>query len=191
MTYGAEALNMLRLIKRCPEYAAGYREYCREAYDSGVGFLIPTDPAVIDGGWFGRTKEWYDKEETGQVPWQPRGFHYWAIDGGEFIGEFQLRTELSEQVLSGIGSVGYAVRVSRQGMGYGTELLRQGLAIAKEHGMDRVVLNISAANTVSAHVCQKLGGRLIDSIHVVDRGEGDHIILRYGISLQTARQCVQ
>lgn len=48
--------------------------------------------------------------------------------------ELQLRTELTQEVMTGIGSIGYAVRVSEQGKGYGTELLKQGFHIAKEHG---------------------------------------------------------
>ena len=39
-----------------------------------------------------------------------------------------------------IGSIGYAVRVSEQGKGYGSEILRLGLRLAKEHGMEKVRL---------------------------------------------------
>ena len=47
---------MLRLIKRCPAYMAGYKEYCQELYDNGVLYFRPTDPSRIDDGWFERTK---------------------------------------------------------------------------------------------------------------------------------------
>lgn len=174
---------MLELIRRCPEYVDGYRDYCREAYDNHAVFFLPTNPAFIDDGWFARTKEWYDKKETGQTPGQPAGFHYWAVDGDEFIGEFQLRTELTEKIMTGIGSIGYAVRVSRQGKGYGTEILKQGLAIAEGHGMKKVLLNINDANVVSAHVCEKLGGILMDKIRAGDSDEGGRIMRRYWIYL--------
>jgi len=174
---------MLELVRRSPDYVSGYRAYCREAYEHGAVFFVPTDPDRIDDGWFSRTKDWYDRKETGQVPGQPAGFHYWAVDGGRFIGEFQLRTELTEQILTGIGSVGYAVRVSEQGKGFGTQILRLGLAIARERGMDRVLLNISEANAASAHICEKLGGRLMDSISVCSGAEGRHLMRRYWIEL--------
>ena len=39
---------MLELIKRCPEYMTGYKEYCQEMYDSHVVYFKPTDPGTID-----------------------------------------------------------------------------------------------------------------------------------------------
>lgn len=147
---------LLKLIRRCPEFVDGYREYCQEAYDSHVTYFIPTSPTKIDDGWFARTKEWYDKKESGQIPDQPIVFHYWAVDDNVFVGEFQLRPELTEEIMTGIGSVGYAVRVSQQGKGYGTALLRQGLVIARNHYMTKVLLNINDANAVSLHICENL-----------------------------------
>ena len=124
---------MLQLIKRCPEYAEGYKAYCQEAYDHHVVFFRPSNPKYLVDDWFERTKEWYDQKEKGLVEGQPVSFHYWAVDDGRFIGEFQLRTEFPPKVMQDIGSVGYAVRVSEWNKGYGTQILRRGLEIAKEH----------------------------------------------------------
>ena len=104
--------SMLQLIRRCPEYAAGYKDYCRELYDHNVVFFRPSDPKYLEGDWFERTKDWYDRKEKGLVEGRPVSFHYWAVDGGRFIGEFQLRTEFPPKVMLDIGSIGYAVRVS-------------------------------------------------------------------------------
>ena len=103
---------MLQLIKRCSEYTPGYKAYCRELYDNHVVYFRPTDPNTIDEDWFRRTKPWYDKKEQGLIEGQSISIHYWAVDDGKFIGEFQLRTEFTEKVMLDIGSIGYAVRVS-------------------------------------------------------------------------------
>ncbi|MBD5146123.1 MAG: GNAT family N-acetyltransferase [Ruminococcus sp.] len=174
---------MLKLIKRCPEYVSGYREYCQESYDNNVIYFLPTNPKLIDDEWFDRTKDWYDKKETEQIQGQPISFHFWAVDGEKFIGEFQLRTEFPPKVMSDIGSIGYAVRVSEQGKGYGTEILKQSLLITKEHGMDKVLFTINDKNTVSAHICEKLGGELMDKIPSYNDAEGHHIMRRYWIYL--------
>ena len=90
---------MLKLIRRCPEYVSGYREYCQESYDNHVIYFRPTNPKLIDNEWFSRTKDWYDKKETGQIQGQPISFHFWAVDDEKFIGEFQLRTKLTPEVM--------------------------------------------------------------------------------------------
>lgn len=97
---------MLQLIKRCPEYILGYKEYCQELYDNNVTYFRPSNPDKIDEDWFSRTKFWYDKKEKGLIEGQPVSFHYWAVDDGKFIDEFQLRTEFPEKVMLDIGSIG-------------------------------------------------------------------------------------
>lgn len=174
---------MLRLIKRCPEYVPGYKAYCQELYDHHVVYFRPTNPDTIDDGWYERTKTWYDKKEKGLIEGQPTSFHYWAVDDGRFIGEFQLRTDFPEKVVLQIGSIGYAVRVSEWGKGYGTQILRLGLQMAKAHGMKRVLLTINDKNVASVHVCEKLGGRLQDEIDAFNEAEGCHKLRRYWITL--------
>ncbi len=174
---------MLRLIKRSPAFVAGYKEYCQELYDRHVVWFRPTDPKTIDDDWFFRTKPWYDKKENGLIEGQPVSFHFWAVDGEDFIGEFQLRTDFPDKVLYDIGSIGYAVCPSRWGQGYGTEILRQGLVIAGDHGMDKVLLTISEENTVSAHICEKLGGKWADTVEAFNEAEGHHLLRRYWIEL--------
>jgi predicted acetyltransferase len=175
--------NMLMLIHRDPLYIKGYKEYCQEFYDHDITYFRPTNPELIDESWFERTVEWYAKKELGLIPDQPVSYHYWAICGDKFIGEFQLRTELTAEVMNGIGSIGFSVRVSEQGKGYGTEILKQGLDIAREHHLDKVLLTINEQNTVSAHICEKFGGVFIDKITAYNKDEGEHIMRRYWIHL--------
>ena len=174
---------MVQLTKRCPEYVMGYKEYCQELYDNNVIYFRPTNPKNIDDEWFFRTKSWYDRKEQGLVEGQPVSFHYWAIDNGKFIGEFQLRTEFPEKVMLDIGSIGYAVRVSEQGKGYGKEILRLGLELAKQHGMEKVLLTINDENKASIHVCEKQGGIWEDTIEAYNDAEGQHLLRRYWITL--------
>ena len=174
---------MVELIKRCAEYVAGYKEYCQELYDNHVIYFRPTNPNSIDDEWFSRTKPWYDRKEQGLIKGEPISFHYWAIDNGKFIGEFQLRTEFSEKVMLDIGSIGYAVRVSEQGKGYGKEILRLGLELAKLHGMNKVLLTINDKNAPSIHICEIMGGLWEDTIKAYNDAEGHHLLRRYWITL--------
>lgn len=174
---------MLKLIRRNLMFLSGYKEYCQEFYDHNIIYFRPTNPERIDETWFERTANWYDKKELGLIPDQPVSFHYWAVDGDRFIGEFQLRTELTEKVMTGIGSIGYSVRVTEQGKGLGTDILRQGLDIARDHHLKKVLLIINDQNAKSAHICEKLGGVLMDKIAAYNNDEGEHIMRRYWIYL--------
>lgn len=174
---------MIELIRRCPEYTEGYKAYCRELYENHVVYFRPTNPDSIDDDWFFRTKSWYDRKERGLIEGQPVSFHYWAVDDGKFIGEFQLRIEFPEKVLSEIGSIGYAVRVSEQGKGYGKAILRLGLELAKRHGMEKVLLTINDQNKASIHICEQMGGVLDDTIEAYNDAEGRHLLRRYWIDL--------
>ena len=43
---------------------------------------------------------------------------------------------------------GYAVRASEQGKGYGKEILRLGLELAEQHGMEKVLLTINGLRSI-------------------------------------------
>lgn len=174
---------MLKLIKRTSVFVKGYKEYCHEFYDNNIIYFRPTNPELIDENWFERTFDWYAKKELGLIPSQPVSFHYWAVDGDKFIGEFQLRTELTEEIMTGIGNIGYSVRKTEQGKGYVKEILEQGLDIARKHNLKKVLLTINEQNAVSVHICELLGGVLIDKIYIYNEVEGKHLMRRYWIYL--------
>ncbi len=174
---------MLKLIKRSPSYVKGYKEYCQEFYDNNILSFRPTDPKKIDEDWFERTAEWYAQKEKGRYQGYAKSFHYWAVDNEKFIGEFQLRPDIDEELMGGIGSIGYSVRVSEWGKGYGKRILKQGLEIAREFGIEKVILNINDDNVVSCHICEINGGVLMDKIILDSEIEGKRLVRRYWIYL--------
>ena len=161
----------------------GYKEYCQEFYDHNILWFRPTNPEKIDEDWFERTFDWYAQKEQGLVPGYPQSIHYWAVDGDKFIGEFQLRTELTDEIMTGMGSIGYSVRVSEQGKGYGKEILRQGLDMARNHGLKQVLLTIADENFISIKLCESFGGVLTDKIMGKTEDENEFLMRRYWIYL--------
>lgn len=49
--------------------------------------------------------------------------------------------------------------------------------------MEKVLLTINEENTASIHVCEKLGGKLVDTIEAYNEAEGHHLLRRYWIAL--------
>lgn len=174
---------MLKLIKRDKSYIKGYKEYCQEYYDQNIVSFKPTNPKNIDDDWFENSIEWYSKKEQGLILGQPKSIHYWAVDEEKFIGEFQLRPELDDNLMKSIGSIGYSVRTTEWGKGYGKEILKLGLEISKDLGIDKVLLIINSDNIKSCHICEICGGILHDEIELESHVEGRRMVRRYWIYL--------
>ena len=94
-----------------------------------------------------------------------------------------IATEFPEKVMLDIGSIGYAVRVSEQGKGYGKAILRLGLELARQHGMEKVLITINDKNKASIHICEALGGIWEDTIEAYNDAEGQHSLRRYWITI--------
>lgn len=58
------------------------------------------------------------------------------------------------------GHIGYAVRPSERNRGFATEILKQGLTIAKQYGFDRILCVCDEDNYASEKVILKNGGVL-------------------------------
>jgi predicted acetyltransferase len=101
-----------------------------------------------------------------------------AEDGGELVGRVCVRFELNDYLAVKGGHIGYGVRPRFRRMGYATEILRQGVALARTAGVSRVLVVCDDDNVGSAAVIERCGGVLEA---VVARDDGDPPIRRYWI----------
>jgi predicted acetyltransferase len=88
----------------------------------------------------------------------PVSFLIGELDG-QVVGRVSVRHELTDLLFREGGHIGYAVRPAFRRRGIATELLRQGLIIARAHGVDRVLVNCNDDNVGSATVIERCGGR--------------------------------
>jgi predicted acetyltransferase len=78
---------------------------------------------------------------------------------GQVAGRVSVRHELNDWLFREGGHIGYAVRPAFRRRGIATEMLRQGLVIARAHGVDRVLVNCNDDNIGSATVIERCGGQ--------------------------------
>ncbi|WP_407538776.1 GNAT family N-acetyltransferase [Deinococcus radiomollis] len=83
---------------------------------------------------------------------------YWGVADGEYVGRVSLRHFLTPQLEQWGGHIGYGVRPSRRGQGYGHALLGGVLPHARALGLDRVLLHCDETNLASARVIEGAGG---------------------------------
>ena len=85
---------------------------------------------------------------------------YLCYDAGRLIGVFSLKFELTEYVLNYRGHIGYAVRPSLRRHGLASQMLRQGLELARGFGLESVLCVCDEDNLASEKVILKNGGVL-------------------------------
>ena len=85
---------------------------------------------------------------------------YWLVEGDKFIGEIGIRHELNESLLKYGGHIGYGIRYSCWGKGYGTKMLSLALKKAKHMGLNKVLITCDNDNFGSAKVIENNNGKL-------------------------------
>lgn len=91
----------------------------------------------------------------GTVPQTTR----WLVKDGQYLGRVSVRHHLNEQLRRVGGHIGYDVRPSARGQGYGTMLLALALPVARDLGIDLALVTCDVTNTRSRRVVEGNGGR--------------------------------
>ncbi|MDE3133924.1 MAG: GNAT family N-acetyltransferase [Acidobacteriota bacterium] len=74
------------------------------------------------------------------------------------VGRVSIRHELNNWLATYGGHIGYAVLPAVRRRGYGTEILRQSLVVARALGIDEVLVTCDVDNLASAGVIEACGG---------------------------------
>ena len=83
-------------------------------------------------------------------------------DGEEIVGHFRIRHYLCDSLRIGAGHIGYCVGREYRGRGYGTEGLRQTLAVARNIvPEEEFYLRVNRDNPASLKVMLNNGGRIV------------------------------
>ncbi len=105
---------------------------------------------------------------------------YLCYDENTLVGVFSLKFELTDFLLNFGGHIGYAVRPSERNRGLATQMLEQGLALAKQFGFERVLCVCDEDNYASEKVIIKNGGVLENELYDADEKV---VVRRYWIEL--------
>jgi predicted acetyltransferase len=113
------------------------------------------------------------------VPKVPFSLH-WLTEGDTFIGEASLRHQLNAHLMREGGHIGYGIRPSRRGRGYGRRILGLALEECRRLGIERALVTCLESNIASARIIEANGGVLEDA-HDDPAGRGK--LRRYWIAL--------
>lgn len=85
---------------------------------------------------------------------------YWLFIDGRPVGYGKLRHRLNEKLLVHGGHIGYVIRPSERGKGYGKILLQELLDQAKAKMLDQVLITCNEENVASRKIAESSGGKL-------------------------------
>jgi predicted acetyltransferase len=85
---------------------------------------------------------------------------FWLVKDRGIVGESRLRHYLTPALEVEGGHIGYAIRPSERGKGYGTLILALTLAQARSLGLQRIRVTCDTDNLASVRVIEKNGGQL-------------------------------
>lgn len=87
---------------------------------------------------------------------------YWLYAGGVPVGVAKLRDYLTDSLKKSGGHIGYCIRPSQRGKGYGNIILKKMLVEAEKKNISEVLLTCHMDNVPSRKVIEANGGVLQD-----------------------------
>ena len=135
------------------------KEYVQEHYDNGEDHISASIGLTTTD-----YRDWVEKahkmSNEPQGPWG-RSYLLLCFFNDRLIGLINVRYEMDEAYRDIYGNIGYGVRPSARRVGFATEMLKHGLNVCKDHGMDSAILGCIKENVASAKTMMKCGGELI------------------------------
>jgi predicted acetyltransferase len=84
----------------------------------------------------------------------------WIVDGNSYLGSIALRHRLNGYLAEVGGHVGYSVRPSARGRGLASWALGRSLELARDYGLQEVLVTCADTNIASARTIEANGGIL-------------------------------
>lgn len=168
---------MLALVLPSAQLEASFVESERELIALGV----PPERLALDAVAFRTRLAGIAQFRDGEpAPGKVRSTTLWLAESDAYIGRISIRHALSDSLRVIGGHIGYDVRPSRRGQGYGGKMLALALPHAAVLGIDPAMLTCDADNAVSWRMIERCGGvREAEFMH--------ENLLRYRYWLPTTR----
>ena len=114
----------------------------------------------------GSVREWceriapYHDEATTPEGRSPRRYYFLQREDGKLVGFVQVRHPLREDCREFAGHLGYTVCPSERRKGYAVQLLREGVRLCRELGIEPALVCCDADNEASRRTILRCGGVL-------------------------------
>lgn len=87
----------------------------------------------------------------------------WWVDGDEYLARLSIRHKLNAALRTWGGHIGYAVKPTARRQGHATAMLAAALPVARDLGIDPVLITCDTDHVASRRVIESAGGRYEDT----------------------------
>lgn len=105
----------------------------------------------------------------------------WLVKDGVYLGTAAIRHRLNWHLEKWGGNLGFIIRPSARGKGFGRKILLRSLPWAQQSGLDRVLITCPPDDESAKHVIEAAGGVLHDELPATSQFPAR---LRYWIDLE-------
>lgn len=144
----------MRLVHRSFEWQSGFLDLARDHAAAGE------DRYALGLRDFPAYLQRLQASAAGAPRGRGRQISRWLVDSDRLVACVRLRLQLTPDLMDEGGHIGYDVRPSLRGRGYGTALLRLALVEARALGIERVRITCDDDNIASSRVIERNGGVL-------------------------------
>ena len=175
---------MMKLVFPNKDYEAKAKEFIAEFYEydseiAGSGSLDRYLKESTYDEWLTKVFSYIDIANIpeGKIP----GLTYFFVreEDDRIIGMVNIRLALNDFLRNEAGHIGYCIRPTERRKGYGTELLRTGIAVCRRVDIKDIIVTCDKVNLGSAGVIRNCGGVLETELYSETFGE---VIQRYIIA---------
>lgn len=131
---------------------------------------------AVHGMTYEEYKQWLVREEQNakkteiEDGWKVPQSTFWLYADEKPVGQGKIRHFLTDALREAGGNIGYAIRPTEQGKGYGTILLQKLREQAEKMGIERALVTVHNDNKASIRVAMKNGGeveKVTDTRHLI------------------------
>ncbi len=181
-----KGIAMIKLIKPTKAYEEEIFAFKREMFASGDTYLNGSgslERYETFEAWMAHIDSYKDRRLIEPGSGYVEGSQWILVDEDKHrvLGTANLRHYLNERLLRQSGHIGYSIRPSERGKGYGHLQLVLALDVLRGLGLDRALVTCDDDNAASYRTIESCGGILENKIHIADQ---DMPLRRYWISLK-------
>ena len=163
-----------------------YLDYASE-WESKKEKMVPMASSLHDSSY----EDWFQERMHDNEPeyMKSKGlvpadlFFYVDTDANYIIGAIQVRHSLNEYLLQYGGHIGYGIRPSKRGKGYGKRMLAEALKYSDLLGIKKALITCDKVNSSSRKVICANGGVLEDEVL-----EGEKLVQRFWIDVLPSKE---